>query len=388
MIPSRFVNAALARVRFGDRVDRLAPYLMKADPLADGLVETIEKAPAKSWKQFADAAARGIATVDDPPDAMRAFFAQVENPPVWVDWETIDRGGDVLLKAGPLGGLVLGARSLVLGYAAPAGNKPLVFSGRLEQQAARRLNETARFVQATCKRGGLRKHADGYQITLKVRLIHAQVRRMLLRSPKWSTAAWGIPANQHDMLGTSLLFSLILLDGLRTLGVHVPYDDGERYMQLWRYSVWLSGIETDLLPASEIEAMRWAELIQATQGEPDDDSRRLTKALLDSPLEGCKTRAEKRNGLRRRAFGTTLCRVLIGDELADKMGVAKTSWRHMVPFMKRFVSGVELVRRTVPLGMADVPALWAGERYWDRVVEIGLAGATAEFGLPERLAAA
>jgi hypothetical protein len=388
MIPTRFTNPALARVRFGDRVDRLAPYLMKTDPLADAVVETIEASPARGWKQFADAAAHGIASVADAPESMRAFFGHVEATPAWVDWETIDRGGEALLKAGPIGGLVLGARSLVLGYAAPAGNKPLVFSGRLEQQAGRRLNETARFVQATCKRGGLRTHADGYQITLKVRLIHAHVRRMLLRSEKWKTEAWGIPVNQHDMLGTSLLFSIVLLDGVRSLGVHVPYDDGERYMQLWKYSSWLIGVDPELLPSSEIEAMRWAELIQATQGEPDDDSRRLTKALLDSPLEGAKTRAERRNGARRRTFGTALCRVLVGDELADKLGVAKTSWRHMVPFMKRFVSGVELVRRTVPLGMADVPALWAGEHYWDRVVEIGLAGATAEFGLPERLAAA
>ena len=144
------------------------------------------------------------------------------------------------------------------------------------------------------------------------------------------------------MLGTSLLFSIVLIDGLRKLGVHVPWEDGDRYMQLWRYSGWLSGVETDLLPASETEAMRYADLIQATLGEPDEDSRRLTRALLDSPLEGAKTRADRRNGERRRVFGTALCRELVGDELADKLGVAKSSWRLMVPFMKRFVSGVGL----------------------------------------------
>jgi hypothetical protein len=30
----------------------------------------------------------------------------------------------------------------------------------------------------------------------------------------------------------------------------------------------------------------------------------------------------------------------------------------------------------------------AGARYWDRVLALGLQGATAEFGLPERLHAA
>jgi hypothetical protein len=58
----------------------------------------------------------------------------------------------------------------------------------------------------------------------------------------------------------------------------------------------------------------------------------------------------------------------------------------MVPFVRRLVSSVELVRANVPFG--DVPAVWAGTRYWDRVVEIGLAGAMAEFGLPQGLARA
>jgi hypothetical protein len=58
----------------------------------------------------------------------------------------------------------------------------------------------------------------------------------------------------------------------------------------------------------------------------------------------------------------------------------------MVPFARRLVSSVELVRERVPF--ADVPAVWAGRRYWDRVVEVGLAGAMAEFALPQSLARA
>jgi len=386
MFPARFVNLEAARALYGDRVDRLGRFLNQVDPPADEVVEVIEASPGAGWKTFAEVAARGIARVPDAPAAFRAFFEPLEETPVWVDWETLDRGGEALLRAGPLGGLVLAVRSLVLGYASPAGNKPLVFSGRLEKQAARRLNETARFVQATCKPGGLRRFADGYQITLKVRLIHAQVRRMLLRSGRWRSDLWGLPANQHDMAGTSLLFSAVLLDGLRKLGVHVSREDGEAYMHLWRYSAHLIGVTPELVPSSEEDALRLALLIQSTQGAPDEDSRRLTRALLGAPVEVAKTRSERRNALRQKLFAQTFCRELLGDELADQMGVAATRWRYMVPFMKRFVSGMEFIRESMPLG--DVPALWAGARYWDRVVEIGLAGATAEFGLPEKLVAA
>ena len=289
----------------------------------------------------------------------------------------------MLMRAGPLGGMVLGLKSLVLGYAAPAGNKPLILSGRLEEQAGTRLTETARFVQATIAPGGMRPYAPGWQLTLNVRLIHAQVRRMILRSGRWDAAAWGAPINQHDELGTSLLFSVIVLEGLRQLGVRVTRSDADAYVQLWRWSGWLMGIDLDLLPATEAEGRRLGELIAATQGPPDDDSRRLTRALLGSPLREAKTPHERTNARRLTTFSAAMCRSLLGDERADQLGVAQTSWRHMVPFARRLVSSMELVREAVPFG--DVPALWAGTRYWDRVVDLGLAGAAAELALPQRL---
>jgi hypothetical protein len=386
MLPSRFLNASAARGRFGDGVDRLGEYLLRVDPVADAVVEAIEAMPAGAgWALFRRAAQTGIASTPDAPEAMRALFAQVERVPVWVDWETLDRGGAVLMRAGPLGGMVLGLKSLVLGYSSPGGNKPLILSGRLEEQAGRRLSETARFVQATIAPGGMRPHAPGWQLALNVRLIHAQVRRMILRSGRWDQAAWGAPINQHDELGTSLLFSVIVLEGLRQLGVRITAADSDAYVQLWRWSGWLMGIDLDLLPATEAEGRRLGAMIAATQGEPDEDSRRLTRALLGSPVRDAKSSHERTNARRMTTFSAAMCRSLLGDTTADQLGVSQTSWRYMVPLARRLVSSMELVREKVPFG--DVPALWAGTRYWDRVVELGLAGAITELALPHRLAA-
>ncbi|MDP9037248.1 MAG: DUF2236 domain-containing protein [Myxococcota bacterium] len=385
--PSRFVGLPEARARFGDRVDRLAPYLTRVDTLADDVVASIQAMPAGvGFRLFDRAAHEGIDRVTEAPATFRALFAQAERVPVWVDWSTIARGGQLLLRAGPLGGLVLGLKSLVLGYTSPAGNKPLVFSGRLEDHAARRLLETARFVQATITPGGMLPRGLGWQITLKVRLIHAQVRSMILRSGRWDGAAWGAPINQHDQGGTSLLFSLAVLDGLRQLGVHVAPDDGEAYMHLWRWSGWVMGVDPELLPSTEAEGLRLAQLIAATQAPPDDDSRRLTRALLESPIDRATNERDRANARRAARFSAAMCRALVGDETADQLAVPRTPWRYMVPFVKRLVSGVDLVRSRVPF--ADVPALWAGTRYWDRVVDAGLAGAAAEFVLPQRLARA
>jgi len=386
MFPTRFTHLPAARARFGDRVDRLGIYLSRVDEVADRVVAAIAAmAPGEGWKMFDDAAARGISTVTGAPESFRELFAEVERVPVWVDWATLDRGGAVLLRAGVLGGIVLGLKSLVTGYATPAGNKPLVLSGRLAEQAPRRLQETSRFVQATIRPGGLRPQKEGYRISLKVRLIHAQVRRLILRSGRWRADAWGAPVNQHDQVGTLLLFSLLVIDGLRQFGVRVSPEDAEAYMQLWRYSGTLMGVDRDLLPTTEAEARRLGELIAATQDEPDADSRLLTRALLEASRRAAKTSSERKRAERTARFSAGLCRELIGADLADKLGVPTSAWRMVVPLIRRFVSGAELVRGAVPF--AGSPALRAGTRYWDRVVEVGLANATMEFGLPQRLAA-
>jgi hypothetical protein len=387
MIPSRFTNLDAARARFGDRVDRLAPYFYRLDPAADAVTEAFATLPpGRGFALLSDALARGIDAVPEAPSPLRAFFAEVDRVPPWVDWGALDRGGELLLRAGAFGGMALGACSIVLGYASPAGNKPLVLSGRLQEQAARRLNETSRFVQAVCRPGGMRRGGDGFAITVKVRLMHAEVRRMILRSDRWDEARWGAPINQHDMSATTLLFSLAVLEALRKLGLTIPRDEAEQYMSLWRYVGLLMGCDPELTPASEWQAWQLAELIKATQGAPDDDSRALTAALFESPLTAAKSSGQMRRARIERDVGRAAARVLLGEEMADALAVPRTPFAHVIPVMRSLNLAAEQVRMRVPA--AHRRAIENGEKYWDRVIQIGLAGATAEFRPPARLAAA
>ncbi|AKU95156.1 hypothetical protein AKJ09_01820 [Labilithrix luteola] len=384
--PSRFVNLPAARSRFGERIDRLGQFLSRVDPRADAVVDAIEALPrGEGWRLFERGLARGARTIPDAPLAIRELLEEAEYVPLWVDWDACDRGGELLLRAGMIGGAVLGSRSLILGYASPAGNKPLVMSGRLKEQATRRVNETARFVQAVCRPRGMRPFADGWQITLKVRLIHAQVRRMILKSKRWNADAWGAPINQHDMAGTTLLFSVAMLDGLRKLGMRVEHEEAEHYMHLWRWGGRLIGVDDEILPTCEPDATRLASMMEATTADPDQDSRDLTRALFESAYDKVVTPKEKRDADRKVAFGLAISRELLGNEMSDKLGIGRTSFQYAIPAMKRLVAGVERFKRVVPF--ADRTAIAAGANYWDRVVEIGLAGATYEFALPERLGA-
>jgi hypothetical protein len=287
----------------------------------------------------------------------------------------------VLLRTGIFGGLVLAFRSLILGYCSPAGNKPLVFSGRLRASAARRVSETGRFVQAVYLPDGLRPGAPGFIATARVRLMHAQVRRLLLASERWDTPAWGLAINQLDMAGTVLLFSLVMVDGLRRFGFKFSPEEVSDVLHLWRTAGWLLGVREDLLASTEAEARDLWDLIRLTQGPPDADSRELALAMLESPRTEARTPSEKSRAEAVIALGHGLCRFLLDDGYADALGIQKNAWRFVVPALRGLVSSAGRVLGRLP--GADRLRLQAGLRYWQHAVQVGLGDSDATFALPE-----
>jgi len=369
-----------ARARFGERADRLAPLLSLGDPPADEAVEAL----AGVGPGVRESLVTQLLSLGNPkraPKALRRFRDGLLEVPFWVDYPRAARGGAVLLRTGIFGGLVLAFRSLILGYCSPAGNKPLVFSGRLRASAARRLSETGRFVQAVCIADGLRPGAPGFVATARVRLMHAQVRRLLLASDYWDNTQWGSPINQLDMAGTVLLFSLVVVDGLRRFGFKFPPEEVSDVLHLWRTTGWLLGVRQDLLASTEAEARDLWDLIRLTQAPPDGDSRALALALLESPRAEARSPAEVSRAEAVTAFGHGVARFLVEDHYADALGLAKNGWRFVVPALRGLVSGAGRVLGHIP-GANEV-RLRAGLRYWQHVVEVGLGDEEATFSLPQ-----
>jgi hypothetical protein len=387
-IPSRFVPSVESRARHGDALDRLAPFLLAADPLADAAIVAITERGAEG-KALLDALANARLP-NHAPGAVRALRDHLEHVPLWVDWDRAEAGARVLLASGLLTGLTLAAKSIVLGYASPGGNKPLALSGALTQRAPRRLNETSRYVRAVLLPRGLAPGSEGYALTVRVRLMHARVRQLALRDVRWNTAAYGVPINQHDMAATTLLFSEMLLQGLETLGVPIRAAEGDAVTHLWRYAGHLMGVDTELLPTSRKEAQRLTALIDESQGPPDDDSRKLTRALFEVPYleidmapKGERAAAE-RIAYRSRELLRVAAYELLGKPLSVQLGIEPSPWRGALPMLRRLVRTTSLVARNVPA--LESRAIEAGRRYWDTVREQGLLRYDAGFLLPERLA--
>jgi hypothetical protein len=385
--PSRFLVDSAVRRRFGERVDRLGPRFFDGDPLGDEAFASLRALPAPERNVQVDRALRqGADGAKDAPEPLRALLRACEVVPFWVDFPRVSRGGAVFLRSGLVGGMILGTYALTASYCSPAGNKPLLFSGRLEEQTPRRLAETGRFVQLVAQRETLRPGNEGWRAAVKVRLMHAAVRSFCLASPRWNREAWGTPINQPDMAGTGLLFSWVVLDGLDKLGLGPRGPEREDLLHQWRYVSWLLGVDQDLLWTSEVEARDYWELLVATQGGPDEDSKRLATALLDSGPRGARTPEERARAERILPVSHALSRYFLGDAIADQLGLRKNLLgKAALPALSRLQAGSRMLARTVP--MLSAGSAERGARYWQFIVDQGLRGTPADFAIPEGIRA-
>lgn len=382
--PTRFIPDPRVRGRFHGRLDRLASFLWAGDPLADDAVEALAGMEVAARGALVERGlTHGADAVPDAAPAVRAFFAELWRVPLWFDRERANRGGEVFLRAGIVGGLVLGLRSLVGGYCSPAGNKPLMFSNRLRDDVPRRLTDTARYVHATVVRDGLVRGAEGFRAAGKVRLLHAQIRRLLDRSGRWRRDDWGLPLNQYDMLGTQLLFSFSVLDGLRLLGQAITPEEGADFLHLWRYAGHLMGVCGELLPTDERSAADLWDMLQGTQGPPDDDSRALAAALLSHANVGWRSRYERLLAERSIPFAYALSRYLIGDYYADHLGFPRTAWELAMPAVRGMVAAADVVRRRAPRSGGFTAR--AGAKYWTEAIRASGLEHWAAWSMPERL---
>jgi hypothetical protein len=381
--PTRWVRLEEARAVHGPRVDRLGRFLWVGDPLADEAASALAELPPVARNALVERAiAGGRHAAPDMPSALARLIDHCEHVPFWFDSARADRGGAAILRSGVVGGIVLALKSLVLGYCSPGGNKPLILSGRLRRDAQRRVAETAHFVHALSVPGGTRRDAEGFRCTVSVRLVHAQMRRLLLASRRWDSAAWGTPISQADMAGTVLLFSHVFVEGLGQLGLALPRREADDILHLWRYAGYLMGVDEELLCADATEARTLFAVLSDAQAPPDDDARTLAAGLIESPLlEGASAPAVRRAV----KFGYAISRFLIGDFYADHLAYPKTRWRYLIPALRALASGTDMIMRGVP-GM-DSLVFRAGMQYWEHALAIGLGGHPATFALPEALQA-
>ena len=260
--------------------------LMQGDAPADRLVDWMFAGDMKQTRpMFERALEKGIKAVPEAPAPLREFFELVERRPHWVDMALVEEGALVNDRGGMDYFFVDRDLALMGGYQASAFNKALLLTGALQKGAVRRVAETVQWWLDCTGKGGMERFGAGFKSTVRVRMIHAMVRRHVGRLPEWRMAEWGLPINQVDMAATALAFPMVMLLGGRAMGVPLTRRDAQAGMHLGRYAAWLMGVEERWLPRDEREGRILLYQLSLSITNPDETSKLLGRALMDEPLQ-------------------------------------------------------------------------------------------------------
>ncbi|WP_035375440.1 oxygenase MpaB family protein [Pseudoduganella violaceinigra] len=366
-------------------MSELAPAAptLRADPLADDAIAAILAGhDGSQWDAIAivnrllgDWQSNAIVTGWRAPEgtpapiaaALGAFLADAARLPDWADARQIARAEELFFDMSMLSCSLLFCASLPECYVVPDLAGVLHVAGQLEAHCDYRVRSTAAMIFPVMMRGGL-ETAEGAGIAqiLKVRLIHATIRHLILRgNPSasiadggiavepldapcrnmydtlynngWDVAANGLPCNQEELAYTLLTFHYIFLRGLRRLGLGLPQQDEQAYLHTWNVVGHLLGIETALMPQTMEQAEASFNAIQArARLSPylPDPRPALGAALMKAMQDEIPLRILK-------PFPVLLTRYLCGD--AARVDLALNQRVNLVSCIL-FAAGMGLVR--------------------------------------------
>lgn len=243
-VPSRWTTAYLDSMRH------------QGDPLADGCLAALrqEQAIEHSSTLFKWLADNQDTLPADAPPAFRDFLAATHQLPAHADKERLKRGEEIFMThAFPIA-LVLLAKSLPAGYAAPNLTKILCLSGDLEQHPYKRTLGVLQMLVNVASVGGFEANGGAMITAQKLRLLHAGVRQIVRRRLPDYEATYGVPVNQEDMLATLMGFSYLVIEGLRQLPASLSTREEDDLFYLWQLFAYLMGIHPEAIPRDIADA--------------------------------------------------------------------------------------------------------------------------------------
>ncbi|MFL6122240.1 oxygenase MpaB family protein [Actinophytocola sp.] len=216
----------------------------------------------------------------DLPESVRAYLVATGKPPEWADLDRVARAYEFFVDDGVHVAAVLSFAAMVNCYAQPRPSRVLAMTHGLNQPH-RRLSETSQFVLNMMGCGAFGSGGAFVPTIQKTRLIHAAVRHFITRSGRWDLEADGVPVCQQDMVGSLLIFSVQVVEGMRRLGISVTEAEAEDYYYVWRVTGAMLGIPAQALPATLAEARELNSTLVETSYGPSPEGVQLTAHLLD-----------------------------------------------------------------------------------------------------------
>jgi hypothetical protein len=357
--------------------DNYVAHTVIGDPLADAAVEALSSMKRSESSQLLSAymnAPDGKSRPDAPPE-VHALFNHAMTLPEWLDPSALASGVRMFHRNRKmiLGGMLAGV--LVEGFSTNI-SESFFITGRLRDKGVRRLQQNNRHMVEIFFPGGLERYGDGWKLSFRIRLVHAQIRYLLNNSEDWDAEAWGTPLSAAHVGYALTAFSARLLKHMRSLGATYTGEEAESFMTTWRYSGRLMGIPESILFRDEAEALKLFEIGNMCEPAPAATSAVLANSLINSaPLVVGINDPEERRKLAQYVYKVS--RSLIGDPLADQLNYPEQSTFGVLFWFRIQAKYDRIMLRFFPKiagksNYANFTTLLSGSRYDDEGITYDL----------------
>ncbi|WP_329132019.1 oxygenase MpaB family protein [Streptomyces sp. NBC_00670] len=347
------------------------------DKLADSVVATLF---ARGEVGKFNTLMRYVSTVGAPlpdglPEVAREYLRATSAPPSWVDWTEMERARLFFTDNNVHISTALSFASMPACYVVPHVARLLSATHGLNYPS-KRMAETGQFTVYLMQPDAFEAGSRFLPAAQKVRLLHAAIRHHLTRENHWDTAAHGVPICQEDMIGGQMFFSMLVLDCLHRLGIHMSAEGAEAYFYAWRVVGALLGVDQDAVPKNVSEGREFLDLYMVRHMGPSAEGAHLTRQLIDLYEEVVP-------GTLFDPVVSALIRYLIGDTCADWLQVPRTSWDRLVKAAPALLGVLEGIEDRSPLGA------WALDRLGHLTTLFELSsltrGRVMHYAIPEQL---
>ena len=318
-IPTAYRRGHLAAVSIdADLAGRYAEHMIIGDPLADAAVGSLVHVDPQEVHELIQAGMdQDQRRLEQAPEALRSFFAAMDSPPEWLDKTTLASGSRMFFRNSDTLIGALAAGSLIEGFSTNI-SKSFFITGHLRDQGERRLKQNNRHMTELFIPGGMDRKADGWKMTVRVRLVHANMRRLLSQSDEWDHDAWGTPLSAAHMAFGIAAFSARLMSHAEKLGAKIHPHERSGFMATWRYVGHLFGVPDVILPKNEAGARLLFAVGRLHEPEPDIESVVMAHSLLQSaPIVIGITDTVSRRKMAGYIFAVS--KAMIGKQLAQQL---------------------------------------------------------------------
>ncbi|RBO96095.1 oxygenase MpaB family protein [Nocardia puris] len=266
------------------RTRLMADHLWQGDEQMDGVVEAFGRiGTARGRRMLETALDHGIDAVDDPPAELVALFDQLDTPPSWYDPQLWEHGRRLWINVSTSGKLAMGVQDFMGTFVGAEVASATGATGRFVNDPYRRSLETATWFWNVTRPDGLARWSPVFKDTVRVRLMHAQVRAGLRKV--WGDqhfASHGNPISNATMMGAAVTFGISPMCFDHVHGRRHIMADFDAVAHYWAYIASVFGVAEELIPANALEAMEMSDYMVATAGSAPEWTDGMAKAATAS----------------------------------------------------------------------------------------------------------